>query len=306
MSKCERAMRWVFTINNFTYEEEELVRQLEFNDNINTVIAEEEHLEEGTPHIQGYINTKKQVYRTTVERWLGGRAFVEQAKGSEASNWKYCSKEDTVIVDKRSEKLLKTIEKKASADEKAKQILEDINDLNEQDFEAKNPHFYLTHYNLYIDHKHRKMIQNQKIWDGDLKTKNLWIWGPPGKGKSRAARIGLPLNEIFSKSYNKWWNGFNAMVHKRIIIDDWPNIESGGNVLIQHLKIWSDRYPFTAETKGGHIAIEPSYQLIITSNYSIDECFVSEEDKGAVHRRFTEILWSDKPGTLDPYLSLSI
>ena len=100
MMKRVRARRWVFTINNFTYEEEEAVRNLEINEDVEAVIAEEEHLEEGTPHIQGYLRTIRQIDRSVVLRWLGRRAHIEVAMGSEVDNIKYCTKEDQVIVEK--------------------------------------------------------------------------------------------------------------------------------------------------------------------------------------------------------------
>lgn len=56
MSKRIQACRFVFTINDFTYEEEQAVMNLSNYPGIVYAIAEEEHLEEGTPHIQGYIH----------------------------------------------------------------------------------------------------------------------------------------------------------------------------------------------------------------------------------------------------------
>ena len=56
------------------------------------------------------------------------------------------------------------------------------------------------------------------------------------------------------------------------------------------MKIWGDRYPFVGECKGSHQMIEPGrFFLIITSNYAIDDCFQTEEDKEAIHRRFREL-----------------
>lgn len=303
----QRAMRWVFTINNFTYEEEELVRALESNELIKSCVAEEEHIDDPinkTPHIQGYIHTTVRLYRTVIERWLGGRAYIEPAKGSEQENWNYCTKENQIIVEKKDNKLLQSI-KNPKNDEEAKQLLCDMRSMKEEDFEAAYPVFYMKHQALYRQFRHEALVKEQKTWDGNLKAKNIWIWGPPGTGKSRMARVGLKSYEIFSKAYNKWWNGYVQEQTKRIIIDDWPNTENGGNVLVQHLKIWADRYPFTAETKGGHIAVQPDYQLIITSNYPIDSCFTSEEDREAIRRRFTELNWTDNKRTLDPYAVLS-
>ena len=60
------------------------------------------------------------------------------------------------------------------------------------------------------------------------------------------------------------------------------------------MKIWADRYTFTGEIKGAHSVIAPSYNLIVTSNYSIRECFSSIEDVEAIQRRFTEIYFDEK------------
>ena len=96
-----RGQRWCFTINNFNDIEEDNVRKLADNEYIKSVIAEEEHLDEGTPHIQGYLHTTKRVYASVVKNWLGGRAHIELARGSEKENWDYCTKEDQVIVEKK-------------------------------------------------------------------------------------------------------------------------------------------------------------------------------------------------------------
>ena len=63
-----------------------------------------------------------------------------------------------------------------------------------------------------------------------------------------------------------------------------------GNCLAQHIKRWADRYPFTAEIKGAHSAISPNdYELVVTSNYRIEECFKEPEDVAAIKRRFKEL-----------------
>jgi hypothetical protein len=63
-----------------------------------------------------------------------------------------------------------------------------------------------------------------------------------------------------------------------------------GDCLKHHIKLWGDRYPFTAEVKGSATAREPGkFYLVITSNYLIDWCFSKAEDVAAVKRRFWEI-----------------
>ena len=74
-----------------------------------------------------------------------------------------------------------------------------------------------------------------------------------------------------------------------MIIEDYPCAPQG-NALVQHMKIWGDRYPFEGECKGSHMLIEPRrFFLIVTSNYPIDLCFQTEDDKEAIRRRFHEV-----------------
>ena len=59
--------------------------------------------------------------------------------------------------------------------------------------------------------------------------------------------------------------------------------------LHHHLKIWSDRWGFIGETKGG--AVAPSHRwLVVTSNCSIADILADLEDRElrtAIMRRFT-------------------
>lgn len=280
-----QAKRWCFTINNFTVEEEDAVRALESNSNVQALCAEEEHLDEGTPHIQGYVHFINKLRQNSLRQLLGGRAHVEVAKGSEYENFQYCSKENTIIAEKNRPEM-RSIK---YDDAGALQIINDMRQLEEGDFEAKYPRFYLYNKNKYRDFRHEYLIKQQTVWEGELKSKNFWVWGAPGVGKSLSARKGIPIINIYSKPFNKWWNGYDPELTKRVIIDDWPNMDSGGDTLVQHLKIWADRYPFTAEIKGGSIAISPVFNLIVTSNYEPALCFHSSTDVDAIERRFTVI-----------------
>ena len=120
-----------------------------------------------------------------------------------------------------------------------------------------------------------------KKYNGDLRDKNVWIFGPTGTGKSLAARF-CDTEHIYPKMTNKWWDGYNG--EKVVIMDDLD--PQRAKMLADKIKVWSDRYPFLAEKKNSAFCVTPGYNLIITSNYSIDECF-DEEDAKAIKRRFT-------------------
>lgn len=120
-----------------------------------------------------------------------------------------------------------------------------------------------------------------------MARKNIWIFGPPGCGKSMWAHQQAAQDEIYIKNVNKWWDGYIDGEVKLVIIEDFPVDDKAW--LINILKIWSDRYPFTAEVKGSSIQIDPgTYIMIITSNYSIEQCFANQEDQDAIKRRFRE------------------
>lgn len=83
------ARRWCYTLNNYTDDEVTIIRDYK--------LAKFHCLgfEEGasaTPHIQGYISLKSPARLSAMKKFLA-RAHWEKAKGDEASNIVYCSKE---------------------------------------------------------------------------------------------------------------------------------------------------------------------------------------------------------------------
>jgi hypothetical protein len=96
-----------------------------------------------------------------------------------------------------------------------------------------------------------------------------WYTGASGTGKSRAAREENP--GYFVKNKNKWWCGY--VDQPCVIIEEWnPEIIPALNHM---LKEWLDHHPFCAETKGSSAAIRPP-KIIVTSNYTLEECFGSD------------------------------
>jgi hypothetical protein len=110
-------------------------------------------------------------------------------------------------------------------------------------------------------------------------VRGVWIWGPPGTGKSHTARLHDP--EAFLKQQNKWWDGYTGQ--KTVILDDF---DKQGACLGHYLKIWADKYACSGEFKGGTVHLHHR-NFIITSNYHPAQIW--EEDAvllAAIERRF--------------------
>lgn len=126
-------------------------------------------------------------------------------------------------------------------------------------------------YARYQNYAERRLaeLKVHEDYDGDLKAKNIWIWGPSRTGKTYWARH-FSNKRIYVKPINKWWDGYDGQ--EIVIIEDID--PDSCKHLAHYMKIWSDRYPFTAALKGSSTVISPKdYSLIVTSNYSIDDCF---------------------------------
>lgn len=117
---------------------------------------------------------------------------------------------------------------------------------------------------------------------------NEWWYGSTGTGKSKKVWEDYP--EHYGKMLNKWWDGYQD--EEVVVIEEWcPKNECTASAL----KIWADRYPFNAEIKGGLLKKIRPKKIIVTSNYSIDQCFERSEDREPIKRRFKQVHFQKFP-----------
>ena len=273
VGKAKLSRGFCFTINNPDEQAEGACYALECSPHFVYCVVGKEVGESGTLHLQGYVyfSTFKS-FRQVQEMFPCG-IHVENSKGDSLSNFKYCSKdgdyfEAGVRPKTQKEKGVMEKERYALAFSSAKEgkLLE------------IEPELLVRHYTTW------KNIQKDygcKPLDCDDVT-GVWIHGAAGAGKSRIARE--QFSGAYFKNANKWWDGYQY--EDNVILDDFAPVH---HVLGYHLKIWADRYSFTAEVKGGALQIRPK-RIIITSQYSIRQCFGDDETTiAAIDRRFKSI-----------------
>lgn len=87
--------RYCFTLNNYS-NDEKVNLALEFRQSADGFIIGEEIGENGTPHLQGYVEFKIKKHLRTIKK-INDRIHWEGARGDRMSNIKYCSKEKIYI-----------------------------------------------------------------------------------------------------------------------------------------------------------------------------------------------------------------
>lgn len=259
---------WCFTINNYTNNDIEY---------LNTCLAYQyiiygkEVGENGTPHLQGYIHFKSAKKFTTTKKLLQ-RAHIEPRKGSIDQAIEYCKKENDFY--EKGTKPISQAEKGEKGKAVWSQVLLHARQGNLQWIEDNYPKIF-----IWFSNKLQGLrIPKITIQQGELLHE--WWTGSTGTGKSKTVWELYP--DHFQKELNKWWCGYE---HENVVvIEEWsPKNECTGS----HLKIWADRYPFTAQIKGSSLKRVRPLKLIVLSNYTIRECFPSSQDFEPLERRFT-------------------
>lgn len=289
MPEFKAGRRFCFTFNNYTEEEEQKLKE-EFEKNAKYAVFGHEEGEQGTKHLQGFVVWKVQ-RRPAAMKKINAKIHWENTHGTSKQAADYCKKDGKDIYEK-GEVPMEILEKNKKNGEANKAKWDLYKKLaREGKFEEIPSKIYISHMrNLHLlrdmSFKDKSM---EEYGNKDLKDHFLWLWGGTGTGKStNARRIAKKIEsdrEPYLKGLNKWWNGYKC---QRVTI-----IEEANPKACEHLahffKQWADKWSFPAEIKcSAFDSIRPEY-IIVTSNYSIRECFPAEQDYEPLERRFTEI-----------------
>lgn len=279
---ASQSRNFCFTLNNPSEEEFNLLRKEPPIPPTRYTLFGSEVGESGTFHAQGTIVMSKPMTVYAVKKLESmKRAHVEIMKGRLEQSEAYCSKDGKVEMygDRprtQKEKGDGEVERFDLARAAAK----------EGRFDDIASDIYLRNYSSI-----HKIARDNLIEPPAREVlENYWIFGPSGCGKSVAALEKYGDRAFLKKCDNKWWDGYNPLVHDVVIIED---IAPKQAYQMTNMKIWTDHRAFPAETKGGTMLIRPKI-VVVTANHSIDEVFGDEkeatfEDRKALKRRFVLI-----------------
>jgi len=258
--------RWCFTINNWTEEEWASFQQVDCR---YIVAGQEIGPRNGVPHLQCFVIWRGRKSLSYC-RNIFPRAHWERARGTSMEAAQYCKKDKNFVEFGSCPKDPGTTEKErweaALVSAKAGR-LEEI------------PADILIRYTgnlLKIRTLFRPPAQSLPTMDFH------WYWGETGTGKSMKARTENP--GYYLKNIDKWWCGYEEQ--DCVIIEEWYPMEGSLQTrMAYYAKQWLDHHPFLAESKGGWRGMIRPKKIIITSNYSPQECFPDERLFGPMLRR---------------------
>ena len=277
-----RSRGWCFTLNNYT--DEEYQRCIDVT--CQYIVVGKEIGESGTPHLQGYIHYKEAVPMSRVKRDLSVRAHVEKRFGTILQAVDYCKKDGNFFENGKL---------RLSNDNKWKDILALAKSGDLAQIEDEYPAIYTLHREKLLSLNE----QPQPILEGDLQSHFEWWYGKTGTGKSHQIWTKYPVH--FDKQINKWWDGYN--------FEDVVVIEEADPKKCEHMayyfKRWMDKYPFRCEIKGAHMNFIRPKKIIVTSNYTLQECFPNKEDYEPLKRRVKQVHFTfqfhNPSGPLSPH-----
>ena len=264
-ARAPRSRSWLGCLNNYSNAE---LEQLKAHECRYMALGFHVGLKSGLPHV--HIDVEYKTMKTRPK--FNARIHWEPRRGTLKQALDYLNKEDK-------------LEERGDRPRLNTSIATNFEDMYE---DAKkglvHPECMMyARFQNYFDNLANAAIPPDKF-RGELDTKNLWIWGDTGTGKS-----GLVFDccvaenaPLYRKRKNKWWDGYIDQPY--VLIEDVD--ENDCKFLGSMLKEWSDRYQFLGEYKGHTRVILPTFRLIVTSNHSPEECIENRRDLEAILRRF--------------------
>ena len=275
---------WCFTLNNPAADEISALREFCKTPLVRYAIWQTEVGENGTPHLQGYFELRKQRAFGTLHRMFP-RLHLEARIASRDQARDYCRKSDPTTVPN-------TIEEFGNWEEGGQGARNDIEAVTNKLRQGapvcatilEYPTFHARHPRFMQSFKQALLSMEKRNW----LTKVVVLVGPTGLGKTRL------LHELFPELWtfpvqdkgSTWFDSYEA--DRYVLIDD---LEPGQFPFTFLLRI-CDRYPTLVPVKGGFVNFVP-YVIIITSNWPSSNWYFKDDPERLaplarrIHREYT-------------------
>lgn len=291
------ATRFCFTWNNWDEHALELCRSLAYDDDFPVRYvcwSQEIAPTTGTPHLQGYVVFRHAVrFKAVCQLLYAAHVIVSSKDATTADNVRYCSKGRMLngvdTFEEYGDRPLDVEEQRIVQSTKRQVDWQAVKDAAKSgNLEAIPASIFVRSYSTLS-----KIAAAYAIPPPPRdELFNFWICGPSGIGKSmlgkhRIKELGF---SVFYKPANDWFDCYQG--EDCIFIEDWdPFCKKMGRLM----KIWSDHSAFVCEIKGTSRYIRPKV-VIVTSNYTISQCWDDMQTVAPLERRFHTInFFNDAP-----------
>lgn len=268
VSSTTRVRNWVVTINNWTDDDQEGLRKLDYR----YLVFGREVGEEGTPHLQGYVEFSTSVRFNRVKELIP-RGYLDRRRGTAKQASDYCKKDG----DFEEYGTLGGAQGHRTDMDSIKEIIDNggtLTDIRDEFYGA-----YIRYQRSITRDLFAQASQSLRL---GLNVKVYW--GRTGSGKTRAAWEETGEKFILRRGNTGYWfDGYRGQ--DLLIIDEFRSGTPYANLLAM-----LDIYPYGCDTKTEGVHWACWKRVIITSPIHPDNWYPNlDEDRGQLNRRIHEI-----------------